>query len=140
LAGDEYYQIQTKISDRSFSELYMQRISKQKGVAEIVPQALYVRRTKVGWGQTLLGSDRAAFHIKCKSLRGDCIVDTYKAKKPIVQDMRIAAAGFSQGVVGMKTGEKRILYIHPTIGANQFHINQTAAPLIVEAELVQIVN
>lgn len=138
LAGDRFYHLKTKGEDHSYSDLYMRRVAKQEGVVELIPEYLYVRRVKVGAGPRLGGEDLAAFHIKCKSLRGECLVDTYRNKRPIAQDMNFAIGSFRQGVIGMQEGERRILYIHPDYGKSQFRLKEPATPLVVEAELLEI--
>lgn len=128
----------TKGDDRSYSDLYMRRVAKQEGMLEVEPNTLYVRQVKMGNGPNLTAQDVGTFHVKCRALNGDCLVDTYRSGRPIAQDMRIAVEGFREGVVGMQEGERRLLYFHPDFGAKLFRLKEPKTPLIVEAELVQI--
>ena len=99
---------------------------KSKGTfKELVPNKLFIETVEKGRGTALKDQERASFTMRVEWGDGSVLIDT--KDKPVIQDLREAISGFTQGVKGMRIGERRILYIHPDLGYGDFHskhINQ----------------
>lgn len=70
-----------------------------------------------------------------KSSRSDD--DTfYQNEEGVMQSLEEAIEGFSKGALGMKTGEKRIIYIHPDYAYGLYDPFHPSTAVIVEVERI----
>lgn len=119
---------------------FLNKIKHSVDVAEVEKDKLYFRIMVTGEGRRIQQSGKGSFHIKCCTVNGDEVVNTYAKKKPLVQNLPEAIIGFAKGVSGMQEGEKRILYIHPDLAYGFFNIFEPNMLLITEVELFKILN
>ncbi|MDB2614247.1 FKBP-type peptidyl-prolyl cis-trans isomerase [Chlamydiales bacterium] len=87
---------------------------------EVINNQAYYKVLKRGSGPSLKKESIGQFEIYCKNIYGDCLIDTKKSGKPLKQKVAFAEEGFQKGVIGMKKGEKRVIYTQPNKSKNHF--------------------
>lgn len=76
------------------------------------------------------------FHMVCKLLNGDIVIDTYRDQTPVTQDLNSAIDGFRLSVQTMQKGEKRRLYIHPDYAYGEWGKPGPNELLVIDVELL----
>jgi hypothetical protein len=104
---------------------------------EIIPDKLYIQKVTQGQGPRLAEYDLATFHILATNLLNEVILNTYESA-PIQQILITTTDGFKEGVLGMRVGEKRILFIDPSIEPKFFNLKDKESAHIYEVELIQL--
>ena len=66
-------------------------------------------------GAKITPEEMATFHYSITTLDNEEIINTWKENEPKRIRLADAIIGLSKGVVGMKEGEKRKIYIHPDL-------------------------
>lgn len=125
--------IRKKEENLAMAESFLQHVSQE--AIELIPSKLYFKRIKDGEGKTIDREDAPFFIYSAKTIEKGKEVEIYSSEEtPIQISLADTIPGFAEGVVGMKKGEKRILYIHPdlTQGEYSFLPNQI---LLMEVEL-----
>lgn len=95
-------------SDEYFSEL-----KKDATMTEIFPSKLYSRTLAKGNGKELSHLTRILVKYSITSPEGEVLASTFD--KPEELDLRDTIPGFAWGIKGMKGGETREIFIHPSL-------------------------
>jgi len=66
------------------------------------------------------------------------LIDTRVSAEPVKQDLDEAIEGFTIGVKNMRLNERRILYVHPSLGYQDTGWVEPNMALIIDVELVSI--
>ena len=85
-------------------------------VIEIEPSKLQYEIIKSGSGDTVKESSSPMIHYTGKFIDGQTFGSTEEAGEPVTLTLEQTIPGFKKGLVGMKEGEKRRLYVHPDLG------------------------
>lgn len=120
------------------SEEFLLEVSKKPGIKTILEKQLYYELLSVGKGPQLVEpSSTCLFHYTVSLPERDALFDTRTTSKAQKICLDCVIPGFAQGVLGMRAGERRKLYIHPQLGFRTMHwtIPPNAA-LIIDVELV----
>lgn len=88
----------------------------KNNVIEIEPGKLQYEILKEGSGETVKEDSSPSIHYTGKFLDGQVFGSTEQAGEPVTLSLQQTIPGFKQGIVGMKEGEKRRLYVHPDLG------------------------
>jgi FKBP-type peptidyl-prolyl cis-trans isomerase len=81
--------------------------------------------------------ETALFHYTIMTLDETIVANTYADGQPKKVRLSNAIVGFRQGINGMKTREKRRLYIHPDLAYRRIGIFvQPQSLIIIEVELI----
>lgn len=91
---------------------FMENNSLQDGIVDVVELKLQYKVEKEGFGELI---DEKDAPLLCYSLHlqdGTLIVESDES----VFSLNSVIPGFRQGIIGMKEGEKRTIYIHPDLG------------------------
>lgn len=113
---------------------FMAQNLKEKGVSAIEKQKLHYRVDKKGNGLEVKSHYAPTIKYTGKFLDGS-VFGASTEEEMITLDETIP--GFSQGIVGMKEGEKRTLYIHPDLGYGSSGYLPPNSLLTFEIEVVK---
>ncbi len=108
--------------------------------SEILPGKLYFRTLKTCEGKEL--ADETSIKARYLITMGEnekVLVDFFSSGIPSCIDLQDAISGLAYGLRGMKCGEIRELYIHPTLGYGIYTTLPKGEYLKVIIELVEIV-
>ena len=114
-------------------EFFTQNSSKE-GVVTLEPGKLQYKIEKAGTGAAVQEHDSPLIRYTGKFLDGS-IFDTSKEDEMISLDETIP--GFTKGLIGMKEGEKRTLFIHPELGYGTKGYLPPNSLLTFEVEIVK---
>lgn len=113
------------------SVVFLKEIASQNEMVPIVENKVYMKILQEGIGEGLLAHEASLF--KLKAYRPN-ETPFYENKEGIMQALDVAIEGFAKGALGMKIGEKRIIYIHPEHGYGTYNLSHPNTVVIVEAE------
>lgn len=126
LTEKEYEEMMTAVQEKAFKEMSSANlkaandfISKNKGeagVVEVVPGKLQYLILTVGTGETVEPHSSPKINYTGKYQDGTVFGTSEEMGGPITIPLDQTIPGFSKGIVGMKEGEKRRLYVHPDLG------------------------
>jgi FKBP-type peptidyl-prolyl cis-trans isomerase len=115
---------------------FLEKISQKSNILSIEAGRLYSEITAPGTGEwSVEPSSTSYFHYTIMTIDGEKIIDTRAENTPKQVDLTTAFPCFTKGVVGMKLGEKRILYAHPDLAYGR--LRQIVPPdvlVIIEVE------
>lgn len=146
LTEEEYeaqvFAIQEKIfkstADKNLSEAlkFLEKNGKETGVITVTPQLQY-KVTKKGDGEQVMSDSCPMIHYTGKLIDGTVFASSRETNTPLTFSLKETIAGFSKGLVGMKKGEQRTLYIHPDLGYGLSSHLPPNSLLIFEVEIVE---
>lgn len=126
LTEKEYEEMMAAVQERAFKEMsetnlkaandFMSKNSKEAGVKEIVPNELQYSVLKEGTGPEVTAHASPKIHYTGKYQDGTVFGTSEEMGGPITIPLDQTIPGFSKGIVGMKEGEKRRLFVHPDLG------------------------
>lgn len=119
------------------SEELLNRVKDEEGILEIVPHKLYIKEIQSGLTSNVL-KDEGKFHITCRTVHDKVLLDTRTNDTPVLQHLHQAILGFTQGVKGMHEGERRLLYIHPSLAYDDSPLFEPNTALIIDVKLISI--
>lgn len=98
------------------AEEFLNNISQRRDVHAIEEHRLYYKIKAYGTGSWCVEpASNCYFHYTITTIDNEKIVDTRAENKPKQVDLTTAFPCFTKGVVGMKKGERRVLYAHPDL-------------------------
>ncbi len=126
LTEKEYEEMMAAVQERAFKEMsetnlkaaneFMTKNSKEADVKEIVPGQLQYSILKEGSGPEVTAHASPKIHYTGKYQDGTVFGTSEEMGGPITIPLDQTIPGFSKGIVGMKEGEKRRLFVHPDLG------------------------
>lgn len=147
LTEKEYEEMMTAVQERAFKEMsssnlksandFMQKNQTETGVVEVVPGKLQYQVMKEGTGATVEPHSSPKINYTGKYQDGTVFGTSEEMGGPITIPLDQTIPGFSKGIMGMKEGEKRRLFVHPDLGygtSGQLPPNEL---LIFEIEVVK---
>lgn len=122
----EYEEMMAAVQERAFKEMsssnlksaneFMEKNKKENGVKEVVPGKLQYLTLKEGNGAVVDTHSSPKIHYTGKYQDGTVFGTSEETGGPITIPLDQTIPGFSKGIVGMKEGEKRRLFVHPDLG------------------------
>ncbi len=106
----------------------------------VIPERLYYRILSAGNGPGVSEETIVSLEYKILDSNNNLISSTDVNGNKNVIDLSEMIPGFAHGIKGMKTGEKRILYIHPTLAYGVGTFSNKCMFLIAEVELLEIIS
>lgn len=103
---------------------------------EVIPGKVYMKILQDSQGEGLISSDCGNFKLKAYRFQEEPF---YENKEGVTQSMDTAIEGFGKGVVGMKIGEKRIIYIHPDLAYSTYDLIHPNSLIIIEVERLPLI-
>lgn len=85
-------------------------------IIEIEPSMLQYEILTKGKGESVKESSSPTIHYTGKFVDGQVFGSTKDADEPVTISLDQTIPGFKKGIVSMKEGEKRRLYVHPDLG------------------------
>jgi peptidylprolyl isomerase len=144
MSEEEYQQMVYTLQEKQFQESAEKNLTQandflkenllKEGVRELDPK-LQFQVTQEGSGELVDNDSTPVIHYSGKLLDGTVFASS-TTDQPVALPLKQSIPGFAKGVVGMKEGEKRILYIHPELA---YGISGQLPPnslLIFEVEVV----
>jgi peptidylprolyl isomerase len=94
--------------------VFLKENSSKEGI-KVVDEQLQYSVMQKGEGAEVTESSTPLIHYKGSLLDGTTFASSLESGEPITLPIGQTIPGFSKGMVGMKEGEKRTLYIHPEL-------------------------
>lgn len=126
LTEKEYEEMMAAVQEKAFKEMsasnlksandFMQKNQKETGVVEVVPGKLQYTNIKEGTGATVEPHSSPKINYTGKYQDGTVFGTSEEMGGPITIPLDQTIPGFSKGIIGMKEGEKRRLFVHPDLG------------------------
>lgn len=116
---------------------YFETLSKnssQEGLQESSSKRLYFKTTLQGSGEGIKGSPNIRLNYVVENREGEIFFADYDAWIPIFGSI----PGFAHGIQGMKVGEKRTLFIHPSLGYGALTTLPPCETLVIKTHLLEI--
>lgn len=116
--GQLQQQALTAVSTKNLeaANAFLKENATAEGVVEIIPQKLQYKIIEEGNGPTVEEHGSPQITYVGKYLDGTVFGNSEAAGGPITVPLDQTIQGFSKGIVGMKEGEKRRLFVHPDQG------------------------
>lgn len=126
-----------KISDQNLkaSNDFLTENAKKTEIIEIEPGMLQYTVLKEGQGKAVAEGDTPVIDYTGKFLDGN-IIDSSEKTGPVPISLDQTIPGFKKGILGMREGEKRKLFIHPDLGFGTSSALPPNALLIFEVEVI----
>lgn len=121
----------------ALAEAFMASNAKRPGIIEIVPLKLQYKVIQSGRGSSVSESVAPLVRYTGHYLDGTLFGSTDATGTPIAIPLEKMISGFSKGVVGMKEGEKRRIFIHPDLAYGLISEIPPNSLLIFDVEVVQ---
>jgi peptidylprolyl isomerase len=126
LSEKEYEEMMTAVQEKAFKEMsstnlkaadeFMQKNKEQTGIVEVVPGKLQYEVLTQGQGTEVEPHSSPKITYTGKYQDGTVFGTSEEMGGPITIPLDQTIPGFSKGIVGMKEGEKRRLFVHPDLG------------------------
>lgn len=126
LTEKEYEEMMTAVQEKAFKEMssanlkaandFISKNKSEAGVVEVIPGKLQYVILTVGTGETVEPHSSPKINYTGKYQDGTVFGTSEEMGGPITIPLDQTIPGFSKGIVGMKEGEKRRLYVHPDLG------------------------
>lgn len=126
LSEKEYEEMMAAVQERAFKEMsatnlkaadeFMKKNQSEPGVTEVIGGKLQYLTLKPGSGEAIDSHSSPKIHYTGKYQDGTVFGSSEEMGGPITIPLDQTIPGFSKGIVGMKEGEKRRLFVHPDLG------------------------
>jgi len=143
----EYELAMNKLQERAFSALsdqnlqsaneFLEKNAHASGVKEIEKGKLQYQIITEGHGEEVKPHSSPLINYSGKYQDGTVFGSSEEVGGPITIPLDQTISGFSKGLLGMKEGEKRKLFIHPDLGYGTMGNLPPNALLIFEIEVVK---
>lgn len=147
MSDKDYEDMMTVLQEKSFKSLaesnltvakeFLAKNAKAEGIIEIQPGKLQYMILKEGTGPAVQPHATPKIHYTGKYIDGSVFGTSEDVNGPIAVPLDQTIPGFSDGIVGMKEGEKRRLFVHPDLGYGTSGHLPPNALLIFDIELVK---
>ncbi len=128
--------LQTSEKNLSEAQAFLKSNSQEEGI-QILDSHLQYRVTEVGRGMEVKPDSEPLIHYTGKLIDGSVFATSEEDNKAVVLPLKQTIPGFAKGLVGMREGEKRTLYIHPELAYGLSGHLPPNSLLIFEVEVVK---
>lgn len=147
MSDQEYELAMTKLQEKAYERIaadnltsanaFMEKNAGSAGVHVIEEGKLQYSTIEEGKGNEVQEHSSPMIHYTGKYLDGTVFGSSEEVGGPITIPLDQTIPGFSKGLLGMKEGEKRRLYIHPDLGYGTLGNLPPNALLIFDIEIVK---
>jgi peptidylprolyl isomerase len=147
LNEQEYEKMMTKLQEKAFNSLadtnlksaneFLSKNTSAAGVVEIIPGKLQYTILEKGHDPVVQEHGSPLINYTGKYIDGSVFGSSEEAGGPITIPLDQTIPGFSKGLVGMKEGEKRRLFVHPEMGYGRAGHLAPNSLLIFDIEIVK---
>src|SRR5262249_37567593 len=100
---------------------------------------LYYELLREGEGEQQVAEDATPLiHYSVTTFEGILVASTFKESRPVRLPLKEVIIGFRHGIVGMRKGERRKLYVHPDLAYRRGGCVPPNSVLIFEVELTEL--
>jgi peptidylprolyl isomerase len=148
MTEQEYEEAIASVQEVSFQEMaeknlkdaeaFLTKNTKEPGVVELEKGKLQIKVLQPGTGEEVTDATMPILHYTGKYLDGAAFGNSYDAGEPISINLHHTIPGFRQGMMGMKVGEKRRIFIHPELGYGTSGQLLPNSLLIFDIELMKV--
>ncbi len=135
-AIQEHLFTQTADQNLAAASDFLEKNAVATGIQCIEPKLQY-RIEKDGEGSVVDNESVPLIHYQGKLLDGTVFASSFEGGEPIALPIKQTIPGFAKGLVGMKEGEKRVLFIHPELAYGLSGHLPPNSLLIFEIEIVK---
>jgi len=146
MSEEEYEQIVCTLQEQHFlqtaelnlneANTFLEENALKEGIQAIDPK-LQFQVAQEGEGEAVGPESTPLIHYKGKLIDGTVFATSETVGEPIALPIKQSIPGFAKGLVGMKEGEKRVLYIHPELAYGLSGHLPPNSLLIFEVEIVK---
>jgi peptidylprolyl isomerase len=146
MSEEEYEQVVSTLQEQHFLQTAEQNLAEadaflkdnalKEGIQMIDPK-LHYAISQEGVGEMVGPESVPLIHYKGQLLDGTIFASSESIGEPIALPVKQSIPGIAKGVVGMKEGEKRVLYIHPELAYGLSGHLPPNSLLIFEVEIVK---
>lgn len=143
---EEYEQVVCTLQEQQFlktaeqnlaqADAFLKENASKEGIQLIEPK-LQFSVTQEGKGECVNSESVPLIHYTGKLMDGTVFASSEALGEPIALPIKQSIPGFAKGLVGMKEGEKRVLYIHPELAYGLSGQLPPNSLLIFEVEIVK---
>ena len=147
LSDQEYEAMMLKVQEKAFSKLsdenlkaandFLKKNHDADGVKDIEAGKLQYKTLKEGTGTAVTETSTPLIQYKGTYLDGTVFGNSEEVGGPIKIPLNQTIPGFSKGILGMKEGEKRRLFVHPELGYGTAGHLPPNSLLIFDVEVVK---
>lgn len=147
MTDQDYESAMSKLQEHAFETMasenlaaanaFMEKNVNAEGVHEIEPGKLQYLTLSEGEGETVQPHATPLIHYTGKYLDGTVFGCSEEVGGPITIPLDQTIPGFSKGLLGMKEGEKRRLFIHPDLGYGTLGNLPPNALLVFDIEIIK---
>lgn len=129
----------TEMSEKNLEEAnaFLQKNKKEKEITSVESDKLQFKVLEKGDGETVEKGDTPLIKYKGSYLNGTVFGSSEESGGPVAVPLDQTIPGFSKGLLGMKEGEKRKLFVHPDLGYGTSGALQPNALLVFEVEVLE---
>lgn len=127
-----------QIAEKNLNDanVFLEKNATEQGIISLEPKLQY-QILKQGEGQAVSAESTPLVHYMGKLLDGTVFGNSYEMGDPIVLPIAHTIPGFSKGLIGMKEGEKRRIFVHPDLAYGSVGQLPPNSLLIFEVEIVK---
>lgn len=150
MADQEYEALLMKMQEKAFKQMsdtnlkaaneFLEANKLKADVKEIEPLKLQYIILEEGTGQTVEEHNAPQIHYIGKYIDGTTFSSSHDAGGPVTIPLDQTIAGFSKGLLGMKEGEKRRLFVHPDLAYGTMGQLPPNSLLIFDIEVIKANN
>ncbi|CDZ80434.1 putative FKBP-type peptidyl-prolyl cis-trans isomerase FkpA precursor [Candidatus Rubidus massiliensis] len=147
MSDQEYEMMMLKAQEKAFAKIseenlkaaneFLKQNAKTEGVISIEPDKLQYKILKEGNGAVVQEGSVPLIQYKGTYLDGTVFGNSEEVGGPIKIPLNQTIPGFSKGILGMKEGEKRRLYVHPDKGYGTTGHLPPNSMLIFDVEVIK---
>jgi peptidylprolyl isomerase len=132
----EQHFLQTAEKNLSQADTFLKENALKEGI-QSVDQKLQFSVAREGAGESIGPESTPLIHYTGKLIDGTIFATSETLGEPVALPIKQSIPGFAKGLVGMKEGEKRVLYIHPELAYGLSGQLPPNSLLIFEVEVVK---
>ncbi len=118
------------------AEHFFERLSHDSSVSCLYPAKLYCQTIRQGSGSMLKHQTKVKLHYTINTPKGETLVDTRVGGNPAFLNLFETIPGLSHGIKGMKKGEVREIFIHPSLAYGIYTTLEKGIYLKANVELI----
>ncbi len=148
MSEEEYEKSLTMIQEAIFNEMAQKNLQEANsfftknaeavGVIEVETGKLQYKVQQAGTGAEVKSHGAPIIHYTGRYADGTVFGSSLDNGEPVTLSLDHTIPGFSKGLVGMKEGEKRTLYIHPDLGYGTAGHLPPNSLLVFEVEIMKV--
>jgi len=146
LGDQEYEQMMGRLQAQAYLKIaednltqandYIKKNANDSRVVVVEPGKLQYQILEQGTGETVQEHANPQIHYTGKYIDGTVFGSSEEAGGPITIPLDQTIPGFTKGIVGMKEGEKRRIFVHPELGYGTNGPLPPNSMLILDVEVV----